>query len=89
MAVRAETIDDLGALHRGPGGANICSMREYGYTVTEHDPDRPWIVRDQRHETVKLDYGMSFFERAAGQYPREHFTVELDPWELSVADDCL
>jgi hypothetical protein len=62
-------------------------MREYGYTVTEHDPERPWIVRDQHHETVKLDHGMSFFEWAASQYPREHYTVELDPWELSGAHD--
>jgi hypothetical protein len=30
---------------------------------------------------------MSFFEWAAGQYPRQHFTIELDPWELSAADD--
>jgi hypothetical protein len=62
-------------------------VREYGYTVTEHDADRPWIVRDQRHETVRLGDGMSFFQWAAGQYPRERFTVELDPWELSAADD--
>jgi hypothetical protein len=64
-------------------------MREYGYTITEHDPDHPWIVRDQRHETVKLDHGINFFAWAAGQYPREHFTIELDPWELSPADDRL
>jgi hypothetical protein len=25
--------------------ANICSaMREYGFALTEHDPDRPWLV---------------------------------------------
>lgn len=46
-------------------------------------------LRDQRHEMVNLDDGMSFFEWAAGQYPREHFTVELDPWALSAADDRL
>jgi hypothetical protein len=62
-------------------------MREYGYTVREHDPDRPRIVRDQRHETVKLRDGMSFLEWAAGQYPHQHFTIELDPWALSTADD--
>lgn len=60
-------------------------MREYGYTVTEHDPDRQWIVRDQRHETVKLDHGASFFEWAAGQYPPEHFTVELVPGQATFA----
>jgi hypothetical protein len=62
-------------------------VREYGYTVTEHDPERPWIVHDQRHETVRLDHGMSLFEWAAGQYPRERFTVAFDPWELSASDD--
>jgi hypothetical protein len=34
------------------------SMREYGFTVTEHDPDRPWMVRfsvpASEHRTIKL-----------------------------------
>jgi hypothetical protein len=64
-------------------------VREYGYMVTEHDPDRPWIVRAQHHESVRLGDGISFFEWAAGQYPRQQFTVELDPWELSPADESL
>ena len=62
-------------------------MREYGYTVTEHDPGRPWIVLDQRHERVQLGAGMNFFQWAAGQYPPARFTVTLDPWELSAAED--
>jgi hypothetical protein len=37
-------------------------VQEYGYTVAEHDTERPWIVRDQRHETVQLDDGEGFFE---------------------------
>lgn len=47
------------------------------------DPDRPWIVRDQRHETVQLEDDASFCKWAASRYPRERFTVDLDPWSLS------
>jgi hypothetical protein len=56
---------------------------EYGYTVSEHDPDRPWLVTDQRHETIELEDDTSFTEWAAGRYPRDRYTVELDPWSLS------
>ena len=58
-------------------------MREFSFTVTEHDPDRPWIVRGSEHRTVKLDDSSSFFQWAAAHYPRDRFTVELDPWQLS------
>jgi hypothetical protein len=26
-------------------------MREYGFTITEHDPDRPWMVLASEHRT--------------------------------------
>jgi hypothetical protein len=66
--------------------AGLCEhvfVREYAFTVTEHDPERPWIVRDRRHHTVMLEDGQSFFEWAYGEWPRERFTVELDPWQLT------
>ena len=53
-------------------------MREYGYMVTEHDAGRPWIVLDQRHETVQLGAGTNFFQWAAGQSPPARFTVTVD-----------
>lgn len=55
---------------------------EYGYTITEHDLGRPWIVLGQRHETVRLDDGLGFFEWAREQWPAPRWTVQLDPWEL-------
>ena len=57
--------------------------REYGYTVTEHDTERPWIVRDQRHETVRLGDDVQFFEWSAARYPHDRYTVRVDPWELT------
>ena len=61
-------------------------MREYGYTVIEHDTERRWIVRERRHETALLDDEMNFFQWAAARYPHERFTVELDPSSLSAAE---
>ena len=55
-------------------------MRTYGFTIAEHDPDRPWIILDQRHETIALEDETSFTEWASQHYPRKRFTVQLDPW---------
>jgi hypothetical protein len=60
-------------------------VREYGFTVTERDPDRPWIVLDSEHRTVTLEDGVSFFEWSAEHWPAPRWTVELDPWQLSPA----
>jgi hypothetical protein len=56
---------------------------EYGYTLAEYDPERPWIVIRQGHRTVTLDAGLNFFEWAHEQWPAPRWTVELDPWELA------
>ena len=58
-------------------------VRSFSFTVTEHDPDRPWIVTGVEHQTVELEYDVDFFAWAAEQWPSERFTVQLDPWELS------
>jgi hypothetical protein len=57
--------------------------REYGFTVTEHDPDRPWVVLGSEHHTVTLDDGLEFFKWSSQSWPRSRWTVELDPWQLS------
>jgi len=62
---------------------NIRSVPEFGFTVTEHDPQRPWIVLGQQHVTVQLDDGVEFFEWAAERWPAPRWTVELDPWQLT------
>ena len=51
--------------------------------VTEHDPNRPWVVTGAEHRTVELEDGVDFFAWAAERWPAERFTVQLDPWELS------
>ncbi|HEV7176205.1 MAG TPA: hypothetical protein VGN29_11975 [Solirubrobacteraceae bacterium] len=58
-------------------------MREYGFTVTEHDPRRPWIVRGSEHHTVTLEDGENFFAWASQRWPGPSWSVELDPWQLS------
>jgi len=52
-------------------------LREYGFTITEHDPERPWIVLAREHRTVRLPEGLQFFT------PR--WSVELDPWPFASA----
>ena len=63
--------------------ANICSMLEYGFTVAEHDPEQPWIVRGSEHRSVSLEDGANFFEWAHERWPAPRWTVELDPWQLT------
>lgn len=58
-------------------------VRTYSYTLTEHDPDKPWlIVRVRTQMKVELDDGRSFFEWAHEQWPTERYTVQLDPYQL-------
>ena len=53
-------------------------MQEYSYRVSEHDPERRWIVLEQRHETIQLDHDVEFFEWSAAPYPHERYTVQLE-----------
>jgi hypothetical protein len=55
----------------------------FSFTVTEHDPERPWIVLGSERQTVTLDDGVDFFEWSSERWPRPRWTVELDPWQLS------
>lgn len=59
-------------------------MREYRYTVAEHEPGRPWIViGDIRHLIVQLEDSENFYEWAAQTWPRTRYEVQLDPWQLT------
>ena len=58
-------------------------MSVFSFVVTEHDPERPWLVRAQDWHTVPLEDGVSFFEWAAEHWPAPRWTVELDPWQLA------
>jgi len=55
----------------------------YSYTVTEHDPSKPWIVVGHGRGTVTLEDDASFFAWAREQWAAPRWTVELDPWQLS------
>ena len=55
---------------------------EYRFTVTEHDPDRPWIVLGVEQQTVELDESADFYSWAHEQWAASRFTVQLDPWQL-------
>jgi hypothetical protein len=66
--------------------ANICStLPEYGFTITEHDPDRPRVVLVSEHRTIRAPDGLDFFAWAHEQWPAPRWSVELDPWQLSPA----
>jgi hypothetical protein len=62
---------------------NIRSMRRYGFHLTEHHPEKPWLIISSRHEEVELPDHESFFEWSAKNYPRERYSVDVDPWTLS------
>jgi len=58
-------------------------VQAYSFTLTQRDPDRPWIVVSRKHQTVELDDSIGFFEWARSQSPEPRSSVELDPWQLS------
>jgi hypothetical protein len=56
---------------------------EYRYTLTEHDPHRPWLVVRQTHRTFALDDGVIFFDWAHDEWPAPRWSFTLDPWGVS------
>ncbi len=58
-------------------------MRAYSFTITEHDPERPWLVLSSEHRTTELPDGVSFFEWAAEHWQAPRWSVQLDPWQLA------
>jgi hypothetical protein len=55
---------------------------EFGYTLSEYDPDRPWVVVNIEHRTVELHAGAEFSAWAREQWPPPRCRVEPDPWQL-------
>jgi hypothetical protein len=52
----------------------------FRYTVVEHDPMRPWlVVGDAQHLEVELTSADAFAVWASERWPRDRFTVTLDP----------
>lgn len=67
---------------------SICSCPRHRLMVAADDPERPWIVRHHPRETMRLGDATKLFQRATGQEPLEYLAVQLNPWEISAADDC-
>lgn len=58
-------------------------VRTWTYTLTEHDPAKPWlIVSVRRGMTAELDDALNFFTWAHEQWPSDRYSVELDPYQL-------
>jgi hypothetical protein len=36
-------------------------VREYSFSITEHDPDRPWVICGHQRGTVELADDQDFF----------------------------
>ena len=55
-------------------------VSEFRYSVVEHDPSRPWIVvGETRHLVVDLESAGEFSEWAGRHWPRDRYTVQLEP----------
>jgi hypothetical protein len=57
----------------------MVASNQYGPTITEHDPERPLIVHDTEHRTVRLEDHSNFYAWAHQQWPEPRWTVDLDP----------
>ena len=53
-------------------------MTAYSYKLTEHDPERPWIVLSTARDSVELPEGQDFYAWAKERYPGKRFRVDLE-----------
>ena len=60
-------------------------MREFSFTITEHDSERPWLALSSERRSVELPDGVEFFAWARERWPAPRWSVQLDPWQLSPA----
>jgi hypothetical protein len=54
-------------------------MIAYTYTLTEYDPDEPWIVRSTSRDSIELDDGADFHAWAHERWPSPRYRVKPDP----------
>ena len=54
-------------------------VRLVSFSVTEHDPRKPWLVLGTTQHTAQLDEETDFFSWAAERWPANRFTVQLAP----------
>jgi hypothetical protein len=53
-------------------------MMTYAYTVTEYDPDEPWLIASTARDSVELDDGEDFHTWARERWPSPRYGVRLD-----------
>ncbi len=75
---------DIGLL-LDPGfvAASPVGVRTWTYTLTEHEPDKPWlIISGRRGMAVELDDRADFFEWSSEHWATDRYSVELDPYQM-------
>jgi hypothetical protein len=56
---------------------------KFSFTITEHDPEKPWLVLGQEHGTATLPDVPAFFAWARERWPEPRWSIELEPWQLA------
>jgi hypothetical protein len=57
-------------------------MPDYGYTLSSHDPERPWLVVSIEHRPSRSTKGVDFRQWARDNYSEPRWRVEADPWQF-------
>jgi hypothetical protein len=54
-------------------------MRQHRFTLTEYEPDRPWVVRASGRHIIELPEDQDFGTWAAERWSVQRFRVEVEP----------
>jgi hypothetical protein len=52
------------------------------FSVSEHDPSKPWLVIETTRHTAELENETDFFAWTAERWPADRYTVQAAPWQL-------
>jgi hypothetical protein len=53
-------------------------MPVFSFTLTEYQPDKPWLIVSIGRDSVELEDGENFYDWAQEHYPNSRYRVELD-----------
>jgi hypothetical protein len=54
----------------------------WSYTLTERNPDWPWLVIGSEYRTITLADDQNFSDWAPEHWPEPRRSVQLGPWQL-------
>jgi hypothetical protein len=54
-------------------------MTVWSFTLTEYDPDQPWIVISTGRDSIELPNGQDFYAWARERWPSPRYQAKLDP----------